>query len=108
MDATALLVIDVQKVMFEYELYQPERVLDGITSLISHARHTGRPVVFVQHNDEGIRGGSEGWQRHVLRHRIIYQNSVRISTACRHLRAAEVTVGLRQLNVEQVGDVMPD
>lgn len=68
---TALVVIDVQNVMFEtpgYVLHDGERVLDTIKSLIVKARKAGVPVVYIQHTTEGI--GSEfekdshNWQVH--------------------------------------------
>jgi len=67
----ALVVVDVQNVMFEtpgYDLYRKDEVLAVIKDLIRTARAAGAPVVYVQHTTEGI--GSEfekdghGWQVH--------------------------------------------
>jgi len=49
----ALVVIDVQKGMFEIEGFAPldgEAVVDRIASLIARARKNGAPVFFVQHD----------------------------------------------------------
>lgn len=69
--ATALIVVDVQNIMFEtpgFPLHKGEEVLGNITSLIAKARQAGVPVVYIQHTTEGI--GSEfekdshNWQVH--------------------------------------------
>lgn len=57
---TALVVIDVQNIMFEapgYTLYDGDRVLKNISRLIDKARQAECPVVYIQHTTEGI--GSE-------------------------------------------------
>jgi nicotinamidase-related amidase len=49
---TALVVIDVQNVMFEtpgYDLYRAREVMDVIGGLVDAARATGAPVVYIQH-----------------------------------------------------------
>ncbi|WFD09395.1 cysteine hydrolase family protein [Tepidibacter hydrothermalis] len=49
---TALLIVDVQVAMFSYEdteLYNKEKVLDNIYTLLQKARLTNTPVIFVQH-----------------------------------------------------------
>lgn len=55
----ALVVIDVQKIMFAVPGFQPhdgEAVVDRIAGLIAKARAAGAPVFFVQHHDlEGDR-----------------------------------------------------
>lgn len=51
--STALVVIDVQKAMFEDPASQPfdgEAVVDRIAGLIDKARAAGTPVFFVQHD----------------------------------------------------------
>lgn len=51
-ESTALVVIDVQNVMFEtpgYDLYRAPQVLDVITRLIESARAAKVPVVYIQH-----------------------------------------------------------
>ena len=67
----ALVVVDVQNVMFEtpgYDLYRGDELLSVIRGLIRAARAAGAPVVYIQHTTEGI--GSEfekdshGWQVH--------------------------------------------
>lgn len=68
---TALVVIDVQNIMFEtpgLPLYNEEAVLKNIQTLIAKARTASVPVVYIQHTTEGI--GSEfekdshNWQIH--------------------------------------------
>lgn len=68
---TALVVIDVQNIMFEtpgLPLYNEETVLNNIQTLIAKARAASVPVVYIQHTTEGI--GSEfekdshNWQIH--------------------------------------------
>lgn len=57
---TALIVVDVQNIMFEtpgFPLYNGEQVLENIKQLIAKARAASVPVVYIQHTTEGI--GSE-------------------------------------------------
>ncbi|MDN4068802.1 cysteine hydrolase family protein [Paenibacillus vini] len=51
---TALLVIDVQEGMFDpdYPVFQGEVLLDKIDGLISKARASQVPVIYIQHNEE--------------------------------------------------------
>jgi nicotinamidase-related amidase len=58
---TALLVVDVQNCVVEGT---PRRdvVVANVGSLVERARHEGVPVVWVQHSDEQIERGSEGWR----------------------------------------------
>lgn len=65
--AIALLVIDVQKGLFEKStpIYKADQLLGNINSLIERARHEGAPVIFIQHASPKIlEEGSEGWQLH--------------------------------------------
>ncbi|MEI6372824.1 MAG: cysteine hydrolase family protein [Actinomycetes bacterium] len=57
----ALLVIDVQ-VDVVHDAYQREEVIANVVTLVDKARALGEPVVWVQHNDEGMPLGSEVWQ----------------------------------------------
>lgn len=67
---TALLIIDVQVAMFEGEdgaVYNAEKVLDNIYSILQKARSAGIPVVFVQHAseaDKDYKKGTATWQIH--------------------------------------------
>jgi nicotinamidase-related amidase len=58
---TALLVVDVQNCVVEGT---PRRdvVVANVGRLVERARHEGVPVVWVQHSDEQIERGSEGWR----------------------------------------------
>ena len=63
----ALVVIDVQKGLFERStpIYQTERVLENINTLMDNARQAGVPVIFVQHaNNNTLVKGSDAWQLH--------------------------------------------
>ncbi len=64
---TALLVIDVQKSLFEKStpIYQADVLLENIMYLIHRARHESTPVFFIQHsNPKALVKGSEGWKIH--------------------------------------------
>ena len=67
---TALVVIDVQQIMFDtpnYIPYQGEALVDRIAGLIAKARANGTPIFFVQH-DEGpgsaMHPGTPGFPLH--------------------------------------------
>ena len=64
---TALLVIDVQRALFEKStpIYQADRFLANINVLIGDWRSVGGLVIFVQHNNQKILiKNSSGWQFH--------------------------------------------
>jgi nicotinamidase-related amidase len=61
MNTKALLVIDVQKDVVANALRTPEVVVN-INSLISNARISGVPVIWVQHSDDYLEKGSTGWE----------------------------------------------
>ncbi|BBD08333.1 cysteine hydrolase family protein [Desulfovibrio ferrophilus] len=69
-DKTALIVIDVQRVMYETPGEVPfdgETVLEVIRGLIARARKVGTPVIYVQHDfgdDSAMPRGSDLWQIH--------------------------------------------
>lgn len=58
---TALLVIDMQRDVIR-GAHDVDRVVDNITSLVDKARTENVPVVWVQHADEQMPQGSDGWQ----------------------------------------------
>lgn len=58
---TALVVIDVQDGVVG-NAYDRDRIVGNIASLVARARTEGVPVVWVQHSDDGLPRGSEGWQ----------------------------------------------
>jgi nicotinamidase-related amidase len=58
---TALLVIDVQNDVVANG-YRRAEVIENITGLIAKARAAHVPVVWVQHSDDDLIEGSEGWQ----------------------------------------------
>lgn len=66
MTKTALLIIDVQRDLFDAEPrpYEADAVVDRINAMATKARQAGAPVVFVQHErTEGtLVHGTEGWQ----------------------------------------------
>ncbi|MGY4827644.1 cysteine hydrolase family protein [Sphaerotilaceae bacterium SBD11-9] len=63
---TALLVIDVQRALCsgQWAMFDIDRVIARINSVIAQARAAGAPVVLVQHEEaEGpLQVGAEGWQ----------------------------------------------
>jgi nicotinamidase-related amidase len=63
----ALLVIDVQKGLFEktMPIYKAKQILENISTLINKARQENVPVIFIQHsNDKTLERGSDAWQLH--------------------------------------------
>jgi nicotinamidase-related amidase len=58
---TALLVIDVQNVVVD-GAHERDAVVANVGTLVDRARVQDIPVVWVQHSDENIEKGSEGWQ----------------------------------------------
>jgi nicotinamidase-related amidase len=58
---SALLVIDVQNCVVEHA-HERDAVVANIASLVDQARRDRIPVVWVQHSDEEIVRGSEGWR----------------------------------------------
>lgn len=58
---TALLVIDVQNGVVG-NAYERDRVIANIQTLVDRAREEEVPVLWVQHSDEEMPRGSEGWE----------------------------------------------
>ena len=58
---TALVVIDVQKGVVA-DGYDRDTVVANIAGLVDRARAEKVPVVWVQHSNEGMEIGSDGWQ----------------------------------------------
>jgi nicotinamidase-related amidase len=58
---TALLVVDVQKDVVA-KAYQRDDVIANIRKLIESARARQVPVIWVQHADDNLKQGSDGWQ----------------------------------------------
>ena len=58
---TALLVIDVQNGVVG-EAYDRDAVVANIATLVDKARAADVDVVWVQHNDDDLKKGSENWQ----------------------------------------------
>ncbi|RIK16935.1 MAG: hypothetical protein DCC51_13005 [Anaerolineae bacterium] len=65
---SALVIIDAQVNMFEPEpAYRADEMLDRLVELVSRARTSGAPVIFVRNNggpDDPDRSGSPGWEIH--------------------------------------------
>src|SRR4051794_17220472 len=57
----ALLVIDMQRDVVG-QAFDVERVVANINSLVDRARSAKVPVIWVQHSDEDLVEGSDGWQ----------------------------------------------
>ena len=58
---TALLVIDMQNNAVE-RAHDRDAVVANVADLVERARREGVPVVWVQHSDEHLAPGSDGWQ----------------------------------------------
>ncbi len=58
---TALLVIDVQQGVVD-GAHNRDAVVSAVVSLVDRARSAHVPVVWVQHSDDEIEYGSEGWR----------------------------------------------
>ena len=58
---TALLVIDVQNSVVA-GAHQRDAVVANVASLVEKARGANVPVVWVQHSDDDLARGSEGWR----------------------------------------------
>ncbi|MFI6509816.1 cysteine hydrolase family protein [Streptosporangium sp. NPDC050855] len=58
---TALLVVDVQNAVVE-KGHERDAVVTNIGGLVGKARRERVPVVWVQHSDEDLERGSEGWE----------------------------------------------
>jgi nicotinamidase-related amidase len=58
---TALVVIDVQNGVVG-GAYRRDQVVANIGTLVDRARDDGVPVIWVQHSDEQLQKGSEGWE----------------------------------------------
>jgi nicotinamidase-related amidase len=58
---TALLVVDVQNGVVE-GAHERDAVVANVASLVERARHEEVPVVWVQHNDDGLVRGSDAWR----------------------------------------------
>jgi nicotinamidase-related amidase len=58
---TAVLVVDVQNGVVA-EAHQRDAVVANVGVLVEGARRAGVPVVWVQHDDEGLPRGSEDWR----------------------------------------------
>lgn len=57
---TALLVIDVQNGVVA-DAHERDSVVSNVASLVERARQEQVPVVWVQHEDEDLPKGSDGW-----------------------------------------------
>ena len=58
---TALLVLDVQNAVVQ-GAHERDAVVANICGLVDKARLERVPVVWVQHSDENLQRGSDGWQ----------------------------------------------
>ncbi len=58
---TALLVIDVQKNVVA-NAHERDQVIANISTLVDKARAKHVPVIWVQHSDDNLPEGTDGWQ----------------------------------------------
>ena len=63
---SAVLVIDVQKGLFDPEPFETDQVIERINIVTQKARMSGCPVLFIQHETarEPLLYNSEGWNLH--------------------------------------------
>jgi len=100
MSTKALLVIDVQNDVVANALRTSE-VVANIESLVSNARTSGVPVIWVQHSDDFLEKGSVGWE--IVDELKPLPNEVRIfkteasSFAETDLQAQLVSLGTKEL-----------
>lgn len=59
---TALVVIDMQHGVVS-DAFEVERVVANINTLVDKARSEDVPVIWVQHSDDEMPHGSEGWEQ---------------------------------------------
>ena len=68
MNETALLIIDVQVGIIDgFHAYRGPEVLEQINKLLSKARASNMPIIYIQHDGETghpLEVGTEGWQIH--------------------------------------------
>jgi nicotinamidase-related amidase len=57
---SALIVIDVQRDVVA-NAFRRDEVVANISGLVDRARKDGVPVIWVQHSDDELVKGSEGW-----------------------------------------------
>ena len=58
---TALLIVDVQRDVVA-NAHERDAVIANINQLLQQARGSDTPVIWVQHADDGLPEGSDGWQ----------------------------------------------
>jgi nicotinamidase-related amidase len=58
---SALVIIDVQRDVVA-NAHDRDGVIANINTVLQRARDTATPVIWVQHSDEGLPEGSDGWQ----------------------------------------------
>ncbi len=58
---TALLIVDVQRDVVA-TAHDRDRVIANINTVLQRARDAGTPVIWVQHSDQELVQGSDGWQ----------------------------------------------
>jgi nicotinamidase-related amidase len=66
MSTTALLIIDVQKELFQKKnpVYHGDEMLTNICALAERAHQSGSLVIYIQHENNTMTQGSDGWQLH--------------------------------------------
>mgnify|MGYP006268333687 CR=1 FL=1 len=61
MSKSALLVIDVQNDVVA-RAFEREQVIEKINTLVKNAREASIPVIWVQHSDDYLVKGTDGWE----------------------------------------------
>ncbi|MEW6403913.1 MAG: isochorismatase family cysteine hydrolase [Chloroflexota bacterium] len=100
-----LLIVDVQKGLFKKStpIYQAEKLLENINTLVDRAHRAGATVFFVQHSDKKtLAKGSDGWRLHPRLHPL----DIDCIIPKRHVNAFEDTVLEEELNSRGVGTLV--
>jgi nicotinamidase-related amidase len=101
--STALLIIDVQKELFQKKnpVYRGDEILTNICTLAERAHQAGVPVIYVQHENDTMPQGSDGWQLHPrllpLDGDLFFQKQQSSSLKVQALQKALVSQGIRHL-----------
>lgn len=60
-NGTALLIVDVQNAALE-KAFRREKIVENLNAVQAKARAMNVPIIFVQHADDELVEGSEGWK----------------------------------------------
>lgn len=66
MKNTALIIIDMQKGLFEKQrkIFNESQLLNNINILIKYQKDNKLPIIFIQHNSKQLQKGTKEWEIH--------------------------------------------